>query len=221
MERTIKVTGKGTLAVKPDRIRLLMNLEGGDKSYEQIVKMSTEQVEQLRDCFEKLGFDRTDLKTTSFHINTCYENYQDIMKAWKKRFVGYEFRHGLKLEFDVDNERLGKILYALGQAPVSPEFHIVYTIKDVEAAKNQLLEKAVNDSMEKAQVLTQAAGVALGDIVTMDYSWDEVEFAVRPMAKLANARAMSAVAETESYNIDIEPENIQVEDTVTIVWAIR
>ena len=60
---------------------------------------------------------------------------------------------------------------ALAHCPVSPEFSIEYTVSNPEAAKNKLLGEAVKDSMSKAGVLAAAAGVTLGDIVNIDYSW--------------------------------------------------
>ena len=130
MERTIRVTGKGKIAVKPNLIRLILTLEDKRKTYEETLEQSTLQVEMLKDCFEKLGFNRTDLKTLNFNINTEYESYQDMVKSWKRRFTGYKFVHNMKIEFDADNKRLGQVLYALAHAPIQPEFRINYTIKD-------------------------------------------------------------------------------------------
>lgn len=112
------------------------------------------------------------------------------------------------------------MLYALAHAAVKPEFRISYTIKDTEAAKNQLLGKAIVDSKEKALVLTEAAGVKLGDIITIDYSWGEITFLSEPMS-----RNMAVLEDCEcptggSYDIDIEPDDIDVTDTVTVVWKI-
>ena len=45
MERTIRVTGKGKLAVKPDTIRLRLNMEGMSKEYDETLKVSTEHTE--------------------------------------------------------------------------------------------------------------------------------------------------------------------------------
>jgi len=220
MERIIKVTGKGKISVKPDLIRLLINLEDKRETYEETVEQSTLQLEMLRDCFAKLGFERADLKTINFNVNTEYESYQDENRAWKQKFIGYKFVHAMKLEFDADNKRLGEVLYALAHAPVSPEFRINYTIKDVEAAKNKLLGKAIADSKEKASVLTEAVGVKLGDIVTIDYSWGDKEFVSEPMVRNLAAPMMRS-AKADSYNIDIEPDDISVTDTVTVVWEIR
>ena len=220
MDRIIRVTGKGQISVKPDLIRLMLTLEDTRETYEATLEQSGKQVELLKDCFEQVGFQRTDLKTLNFHVDTEYESYQDEDKSWKQRFKGYKFIHSMKIEFDADNKRLGQVLYALAHAAVRPEFRINYTIKDTEAAKNQLHGKAISDSKEKARVLTEAAGVKLGEIVTIDYSWDEIAFVAEPMRKNMLAMGVSSARNSDSYNIDIEPDNINVSDTVTVVWQI-
>ncbi len=220
MERIIKVTGKGKIAVKPDLIRLMLTLEGTHPTYEDALEYSSEEVELLRECFVGLGFEKTALKTLSFHVDTEYESYQTKDKVWKQRLVGYKFRHSMKLEFDADNKRLGRVLYELAHAEVSPEFKIVYTVKDSEAAKNQLLGKAVKDSREKAEVLADAAGVMLGEIVTMDYSWAEMEPVAVPMPRMLKA-SVAAESASDSYDINIEPDDISISDTVTVVWEIK
>lgn len=219
MERTMRVTGKGKLSVKPDRIRLLLDLQQVCETYEEALRLSTEQTESLKDSLEGLGFARTDLKTLRFNVDTEYENYRDENNVWKNRFLGYKFTHAMKLEFDADNGKLGQVLYALAHGAVHPEFHINYTVKDAEAAKNRLLAKAVADSKEKAQVLAEAAGVTLCDIVTIDYSWGEIEFISRPVERCMTMSAKNA-ASADGYSLDIEPDDIDVTDTVTVVWEI-
>ncbi len=159
MMRTIKVTGKGKIAVKPDKIRLYVNKEELCKEYEDTLRRSTEDTELLKDLFEKLGFQRKDLKTVYFNVDTEYESYQDRDKSWKRRFKGYKYNHHMKIEFAADNKRLGQVLYALAHSSLRPEFSIEYTVADVEKCKNELLHKAIEDSIQKAQVLTTAANV--------------------------------------------------------------
>ena len=123
----------------------------------------------------------------------------------------------MKVEFPSDNERLGKILYGLSASPVSPEFRISYVVSDPEAKKNELLEKAVQDARTKAEVLTRAAGVTLKDIWSIDYSWGEVDFEVRPMNELPMLSKIDAEA---SFKMDIEPDDIDMSDTVTVTWEV-
>ena len=215
--RTIKVTGKGQIKVKPDMTRIIMSLEKIYPEYGETLRVSAQYTEILRDLLSEFGFERSDLKTLSFNVETEYESYNE-KGTYKRRFIGYKFCHMMKVEFLSDNERLGKILYALAHCPVGPEFRLSYTVSDPEATKNELLGKAVKDAKEKACVLTQAAGVSLKEIQSIDYSWGEINFEYRPMSNMLMAPA--AAEEDESYDMDIEPDDIEVSDTVTVIWEI-
>lgn len=220
--RTIRVTGKGQIQVKPDTTRITMSLEGTYPEYGEALRHSSLDTEHLKDVLSAFGFERSDLKTLNFKVETEYESYKD-KSTYKQRFVGYKFRHMMKVEFPSDNDRLGKVLYALANCPVKPEFRLSYTVSDPEAAKNELLGKAVTDAKEKASVLTQAAGVTLKNIQNIDYSWGEIDFEYRPMNRMLMADeclAAPMVAEGASYDMDIEPDDIEVSDTVTVLWEI-
>ena len=220
--RTIRVTGKGRLKVKPDTTRITISLEGTWPEYGETLRHSSQDTERLKDVLSAFGFARSDLKTLNFNVETEYESYQD-RGTYKQRFIGYRFTHMMKVEFPSDNDRLGKVLYALANCPLKPEFRLSYTVSDPEAAKNDLLGKAVTDAKEKASVLTQAAGVTLKDIQSIDYSWGEIDFEYRPMNRMLMADeylARPMVAESPSYDMDIEPDDIEVSDTVTVLWEI-
>jgi len=217
--RTIRVTGKGQIKVRPDMTRITMSLEGLYEDYSETLRLSSQDTETLKDILSGFGFERSDLKTLNFSVDTEYESYKDRDGSYKQRFTGYRYRHMLKVEFDSDNERLGKILYALANGKVRPEFRISYTVKDPEATKNTLLGKAVKDAREKASVLTEAAGIGLKDIQSIDYSWGEIDFEYRPMD--GGILAERCMAEpTAAYSLNIEPDDIEVSDTVTVVWEI-
>ena len=219
--RTVRVTGKGQIKVKPDLTRITLSLEGVYPEYGETLRRSSEDAERLKDLLTGFDFERTDLKTLSFGVDTEYESYKDE-DVYKRRFVGYRFRHLMKVEFDFDNERLGRILYALAHCPVKPEVRLSYTVKDPETAKNELLSKAVTDAKEKAAVLTRAAGVALKDIQSIDYSWGQIDLEVRPMNRmlLADECCAPMAKGAGSYDMDIEPDDVEVSDTVTVLWSI-
>ena len=101
------------------------------------------------------------------------------------------------------------------------EFSIIHTVKDAEAVKNQLIGKAVADSKEKAKVLAEAAGVKLGSILKIDYSWGEIEVYSRPFQMMENGAGL-CLGETSDgrYHMNIEADDIDLQDTVTVVWEI-
>lgn len=213
--RTIRITGKGTMKVRPDTTRITLTLEGLFPEYGDALRGSSESTEQMKDLLNKYEFARSDLKTLHFSVDPEYESYKE-RNAYKQRMIGYRYRHVMKVEFPSDNGRLGRILYALANSPLHPEFRISYTVSDPEAVKNELLAAAVRDAKNKAEVLTNAAGVALGEIFSIDYSWGEVDFEVRPVNELRMAKMECC----DSYAMDIEPDDIETSDTVTVTWEV-
>ncbi len=217
--RTIRITGKGQLKLRPDTTRITMTLEGLDKDYEAALKRSYDDTEALKELLTGFGFQKSDVKTLQFSVNTEYESYREG-DEYRQRFAGYRFRHVMKVEFPSDNARLGRILYALAGADVRPEFRLSYTVGDPEAAKKALLAKAVADAREKAAVLTEAAGVALGQLRSIDYSWGTLSFECSPMDNMVMARKSASLADG-AFDLDIEPDDIEVSDTVTVIWEIE
>lgn len=71
--RTIKITGKGQIKVKPDVTRITISLEGKFKDYDETLCRSSEDTEKLRELVQTLGFEKTDLKTLYFNVDTVYE----------------------------------------------------------------------------------------------------------------------------------------------------
>lgn len=215
MERTIRVKGKGKISVKPDTIKITIKAEGLRWNYDETVERSTQDTRILRDALKNAGLDPKDLKTTYFSIDSKYESYRDKNDDYKEKFVGYEYEHRTYIKFENDNKILGKVLYELAHCDVKVKFNINYTVKDKEKVKNDLLEKAVEDSTTKAKVLAKASGVKLKEILNIDYSWGEIDIYSSPMDDWMVCEAKS------SYDIDIEADDIDVQDTVTITWTIE
>ena len=218
--RTIRITGKGEIKVKPDVTRITVTLEGQNKNYEKTLQKSSEDTDSLKKILNGFGFERSDLKTLQFNVDTEYETVKE-RGTYNQRFVGYKYHHVMKVEFPSDNDRLGKILFALANSSVQPEFRISYTVSDPEAAKNALLANAIADAKEKAAVLSQAAGVALKEIQSIDYSWGKIDFEVDQIDFLCSVGGSLAKASGQSsYDLDVEPDDISKSDTVTVIWKI-
>ncbi|MBR6040272.1 MAG: SIMPL domain-containing protein [Clostridia bacterium] len=214
--RTLRVTGRGMIRIKPDTVQVTMTLEGIEHAYTETLRRSAADTETLRNVIEAIGFAREELKTRNFNVQTEYEGYQED-GVYRQRLVGYRFCHELMIGFPWENERLGAVLGALTETALAPEIRITYTVKDREAAKNALIGMAVADAKAKAEALTQAAGVKLKGIRHIQYAIDENEFAVHPVLYAGAARKACA----DNAAPEIVPEEITAEDTVTVVWAIE
>ena len=218
--KTIRVTGKGQIKVRPDQTRITVTLEEKYPEYADALYHSSRDTDDLKQILSKEGFEKKDLKTLSFDIDAEYEGYHED-GIYRQKLVGYRYRHVMKVDFDSDPERMGRVLYALAHGSLTPEIQISYTVKDREAAKNRLLGKAVEDARQKAELLAEAAGVTLGSLINVNYSWAEPNFEVRPMNRaLMGANGAAPMAKTSGYDLNLEPDDLELSDTVTLTYEI-
>jgi uncharacterized protein YggE len=216
--RELVVKGKGKTAAVPDLIVLNMMLDVGDPDYEKTMQLSTEQLDILRAAIVSAGHDGKKLKTTDFNINSEFKRERNKYGDHTERFYRYRCCHRLKLEFDLNMTVLGATLGAIAECDAKPNFNIEFSIKDPTAISEQLLESAVENAKWKATVLAKAAGVKLGEIKRIDYNWSEHILYSRTKYQL-NDILLCEAATPRSMNI--EPEDIDVSDTATVVWAIE
>jgi uncharacterized protein YggE len=78
---------------------------------------------------------------------------------------------------------------------------------------------AVLDSKTKADILTKAADVKLGKVIHINYSWGEINIYSEPVNY---DKAILYEESTGNYesSLDIEPEDLDISDTVTVTWEI-
>ncbi|MGI6174368.1 MAG: SIMPL domain-containing protein, partial [Christensenellales bacterium] len=172
-DRVLTVRGTGNVSVKPDLIIIGMTLAAQHRDYAKTMENAASEIESLRAALLSVGFEKDSLKTIDFNVDTAYESEKDAKGNWKRRFDGYRCIHKLKLEFDLDMERLNDTLTAISSSKAVPEFQINFSIKNQSAVSEQLLREAIRNASEKAAILASAAGVSLGKIQRIDYDWSE------------------------------------------------
>ena len=218
--KTIRITGRGQMRVTPDKTRIMIALNGVCEEYAQALEKASQERVSLQEVLRSFGFVDSDLKTLNFNVDPEYEGYQEG-NVWKQKFKGYRYYHQLKLEFPSDNERLGKVLYALAKSGLTPEFSIGFFASDPEAVRSALLADAVEDAKAKAEALAAAAGVRLLDIQSIDYAKADLNLAVNTMRMPMMAKgAFAEEAVCDSCDMNMQPDDIELDDTVTVIWEI-
>lgn len=66
-------------------------------------------------------------------------------------------------------------------------------------------------------MLCRAAGVARGDLLSIDYSWGEMRLYSKTRYELEDCEEEAC----ESRGINVQPEDINISDTATFVWEIK
>lgn len=218
MTRTITVKGIGKASAKPDQVVLSMVLESNHTDYDKAMTLAAEHIQHLNETLCNIGFEKSSVKTTNFHVRTDYDRVKDRNGNYQSVFNGYGVTHNLKLTFDFDMEILSHALSAIAGCLSHPQLSIAFTVKDVTAINEAMLRSATVNAKRKAKILCEASGVTMGDLIAIDYNWGELDIYSHTRYDCCE-EALAPMAVGAS--IDIDPEDIDVNDTATFVWEIK
>lgn len=216
MARTITVKGIGKASAKPDYVVLSMTLESRHRDYDKAMDMAADHIRQLNETLHCIGFEKGSVKTTNFNVHTDYDRVKDCNGNYRSVFRGYEVTHDLKLAFDFDMDRLSQALSATAGCLSHPQLSVAFTVKDATAINEAMLRSATANARKKAEILCESAGVTMGELIAIDYSWGELDIYSHTRYDCCED-AMPLMAKS----IDIDPDDISVSDTATFVWEIN
>ncbi len=217
MERVITVKGVGTYSAKPDYVRVSMKLITINLKYDKAMELGAKQINDIRTSLVKVGFDEEDIKTTDFKVSTEYTHYHNKHTDRDERiFEGFKCRHDVRISFDFDMKKLGQVLDSISKCPAKPEFSVSFTLKNANAVQEELLRSATINARQKAEILCDGAGIKLGQLLRIDYNWSEINIYSRTQYV-----AEDMVMYNSLSSIDIEPDDVECEDTATFVWTIE
>ena len=216
MARTITVKGIGKVSARPDFVVLSMTLQSNHMDYDKAMEMAASHIQHLNETLAAIGFEKGSVKTTNFNVRTDYDRVKDRNGNYKSVFNGYEVTHNLKLSFDFDMGRLSQALAAIAGCLSHPQFSVAFTVKDATAINEEMLRSATVNAKRKAEILCEASGVTMGDLIAIDYNWGELDIYSHTRYECCED-SMPLMAKS----IDIDPDDIDVSDTATFVWEIK
>ena len=209
--RTIKVQGNGQASLPADTVRFTFKIQAERPNYGHCVEELNNRVDMLRADLAKCGIERNETKTSDFNVtmNHGYENGQ-------RYFIGYKAWHGLFLEIPFSQTALNTALNTIAHGNSNSSVSIAFSCSDKELLKKMVLEDAVHKARQNAEIMAAAAGVVLGELLTMDYGWNEVRF----YSDVTDI-CCSGPDDPCPPSPDIEPDDIKAGDRVTLVYEIH
>lgn len=208
-DRIIRVQGQATVKAIPDEAILSFTVSASDPNYGTAIGKMNELVDALRRDMERVGIDRSSLKTTRFNVET---DYKTVNK--REVFNCYVAVHGLAVHIPMDKEKLNRVLEAAAQSASQARFNLALGVKDQTPLRQKALEEAVAMASRNAQTLAQAASITLGQLLRIEYGWAEVRVSSGSQYTLSE-QSCGVMAP------DITPDDVEAEDSVTMVWEIN
>ena len=162
--RSMNVSGTGQVSVVPDIASISLGVRTEAEDVTEALSGNTEQAKAIANVLQDFNVAEEDIQTSNFNVYPS-ERYDPM--------TGEVTSHYFVVENTVfvvvrDLSSLGDILSAVVDAGANNIYGISFDIEDREAAINQARELAIQNAKEKAQDMAEAAGVELGDLLSIN-----------------------------------------------------
>lgn len=158
---TLNVTGMGTVYVQADRASASLGVTMSGEDLAEVQKRANEAVVAICEALQEAGLDQKNISTNYIYISPRYDYSGDV-----ERMVGYTINNSMTITTE-NIDSIGAYIDAAFAAGANTFDSINFTVKDDSEIRKQALELAVQDAMEKAEVISAAAGRKLGAIVSI------------------------------------------------------
>lgn len=216
-EKTITVTGRGGIHVSPDVTRIELDLVSIHESYEEAYLQATANTDKLSKIMKEVNLSTSLPKTIRFDIDKKTEaEYDKFHNYTGEKFIGFGLTHKVKIDLGMDNMILNNVIQLIGKYLKQAEINIGYTVKDYRPSQLKMLDRAVKDAKEKADVMAKACGCSLGLVKSINYSVEE--FHIYSQARQIHGADEAICCNEQS--LDITPDDLSVSDDVTVIWYL-
>lgn len=216
--RTISIKGTGKAKRDPDLVIFDISTSAQSEVYADSVVESNRLVNKLKQSFEDMGFNKDDLKTVNYHTRPVYEYVEVgvVNKRSKRELECFEVSHDLKIEFDLDNDKINEVLNCLKDFRNGVDFNIRFSVKDKDSMKRDVILDATKNARTNAEILAEASSVRLGDLIKIEYNWSDFHF-----YSIADYDCCMDVSKEYSPYMEFTPDSIEISDNVSFIWEIK
>lgn len=215
--RTIAVTGKGSIHVVPDVTRLEVIVESVFKTYEDAyhqAKENSKWMVQILEYNHKSGkLAKTIRLDITDHTVSEYDEDDHYIGQIKD---GFDLNQRFKIDLGMDTILLNKIIRGVGKFIPGAQISIGYTVQDPRPFQLKMLERAVKDATEKAQIMAEAAGCKLGPVNNIYYNHQDISVYSEARNIHSNKEAMAC----DSNSLNISPDDLSMNDNVKVEWEL-
>jgi uncharacterized protein YggE len=209
----ISLTGTGNVSIAPDMAVISFGVVKEAKTARAALDENNKAMASILKAMEDKGIDKKDLQTSGFNIQPkyFYPKRKSNGEQPAPEITGYRVANNITIRIR-EIENAGEILDLSVTLGINSGGNIQFTNSDTTAVLKEARIKAVEDALEKAQTLAQAAGVELGDILNISENTSRP----RPVG-IAQARSLR-VQEDAAVPIASGENNYSV--TVQMSWEI-
>jgi uncharacterized protein YggE len=196
----VTVTGTGTVTSQPDQAVINLGVQTQASDAADALRENSDRMQAVMRALRALGIAADDISTYAVNL---YPNYDPDGSGTN----GYAAENDIAVTVR-DLSLVGRAIDAAVGAGANLTSGVSFTLSDDNRGLTDALRRAVADARSKAEALADAAGTALGDVVSITESTGGISPPI-----FAGARG---AAETTP----VSPPQIQTSVSVTVVWSL-
>jgi len=200
----ISVSGFGSVEAVPDIANLSVSGEAAAATAAKAMSEAANRANAVITAALAQGIAARDIQTSQISVSPVYESTQNQSTA--PRITGYRATVGQQLVVR-KIETLGPLLDALVQTGANRLGGIRFALDDDAEAKDKARQLAVTDARHAAETYAAAAGVRLGDVISISEGGGSP---VRPRALMA----------MQERGVPVMPGEILVSARVNMTFAL-
>jgi hypothetical protein len=196
--RTINVVGTGVVRGTPDVLDLSIGVSTRDKSAGEALSRNNELSNKLNAVLRDAGVDEKDIQTSNLSIAPIYDDNGENVIAY-----GVDNTVTVKIR---DLEKAGKIVDAAAEVAGDEIVvnNLAFSFDDNPELVAQARTEAVKRAKAQAEQLAKAAGVELGDVLTISEGTTPEPPVITATSKQAGTAEASAPIEPGSQSLSVQ-----------------
>ena len=202
----ISVTGEGRVEARPDMATISLGVTSEAKTAAEAMAANSAQLSAVLENLRAAGIDDRDLQTSGLSLNP---NWNNKSYDGAPSIQGYVASNQLTVRVRL-LENLGTILDAAVKDGVNTLNGVSFGVTNPEPLMDEARKRAVADARRRADLLTNAAGVELGRVLSIAEGGSYNP--QRPQFRMAEGMMSDAVPVAEG--------EVSLSVSVTLIWEI-
>lgn len=166
MERTINVSGTGTVVVLPDRVAVMVGVVSFGKDAATALDINNGKMERVVEGLLSLGLERNDIQTSQFELDKQTDR-KKIAPDNPEGLVGYTVRNMVRVQtarVDLVSMILEKVI-GWGATNIGG---LNFSISNQADLMTEARNLAIEDARATAEEIATASGVDLGKVLLVN-----------------------------------------------------
>jgi uncharacterized protein YggE len=203
----ISVSGEATLQFKPDQVEMSIAVVTRAPTAEEAAAENATAMNRVSGALKKILDDKGELRTVGYRVRAVYEYDR---KSKRNRFVAFEATNRLAVRSS-DVGGVGSLLDAAIKAGANNIDGPNWSLAKPDNAISQAQVQAFKNAKARAEALAQAAGLQLGEVVSI-----QTGQGYQPRQSMMRYKTAAAPESTP-----VEAGNITISATINCKFALE